>query len=879
MTLPCAFGRSGIGCYLAAGVVALGVRVALADTAVTIAGNAYTLTAHPRVLFDGPDGPMVECLQDPDGAGPRVAPQASERNPAFVALEAQIRGCVGTELPCTRDSIAADALLAALDWFMDNSQTRSLAAVRHWLNHVEEIATAGSGFGCGLTNADCGLGPRLDQASADLAFYALAYTLIRDRLSQAERTAFARKILNGFGATDEGCKNQLRPPPGGVVDELQPWDADTCGLVWMLQHHTYNPRGRTIGFAKTALARSISAEQDFIPVASVADLPARFPYRLSIDGGEVVQVTAADGTKLAVARAQLGTTATAVISGKPVYYSRVIPNVGTDDYAHSFVIQRLFGYAFIGNALADDSDAARQLLDAAVDDWLKYVHPKNKDMWTGFQQGGSGDAGAGQLTQNAAMTAMLMRFKGSPSLDKSGGDWLKHAVPAYLLATLPPAPDRFVPWGQPDVALSASFDSHQWAPILSGIYGPSNEASQYWNHWQRKVTGQYDAAHLRRDEARRLLPYALMYYQESDPSLDYKDAYTPQRAFTVVDGTASRGLAAWISRGGWTNPHDTLVFANAFPSAWSLDHIGAGAPGAYKIYKNGWVLTENGPHDTGAGADTNMPIFGDAANLTPSRLVSVTRVANDDRHHAYSYFQINSQAAYHAKASVTRALRSIVHLKKAGTQDYVFVYDSLESWAGTTKTINLYFDKTAGEEGAMTSSTLPNLVWTGPDRRSSSTLVMPSGAAVAAGYTPLADAHQVAVCASTDGKTCDAENTVAAFLVVHRPSIDVADVMPRISGLQTISANFVGAQVEGDHPSVVVFPAAGVPRAGISFTTSYAGRGQLLVTGMEAGLYDVNRDGVTICKDVAVEAAAETVYCELESGAIELVRVSEDLRH
>ena len=47
------------------------------------------------------------------------------------------------------------------------------------------------------------------------------------------------------------------------------------------------------------------------------------------------------------------------------------------------------------------------------------------------------------------------------------------------------------------------------------------------------------------------------------------------------------------------------------------DHIGTGAPGAYRLYKNGWVLSENGPtdKDTGAGGNSNMPLFGGAANL------------------------------------------------------------------------------------------------------------------------------------------------------------------------------------------------------------------------------------------------------------------------
>lgn len=858
--------------WLLAGCLVFQVAAALADTAVTVAGHSYALTPHPRVLFDGPDGALTTRLKDPDGAGPKVAPQAHDANPAFVALKHHIRECVGAPAACRPDAPAAFVLLAALDWFMDNSQAGSLAAARHWLNHIEDVATAGVGFGCDVTLPDCGRAALLDQASADLAMYALAYTLVRAQLSAAERETFARKMLNDVRTTyGDTCRNQLQASNGSAT--LRPWDGETCGLVWMLRNHGYNPQGRTIGFAKTSLARAITAEQSSITVRSRTGLPGTTPYFLSINGREAVEVTAAEQNELTVRRGQLGTTAAAAVSGKPVYYTRVVPNIGTDDYAHSSVIQKLYGYAFIGNALADDSEAARALLDVAVDDWLKYVHPKNKDMWTGFQQGGSSDFGsARQLTQNAAMTALLTRFGGAPSLDTSGGDWLKRAVPAYLYSTLPPAPEQLVPWGQPAVARSPSYPSHQWAAILSGLYGPESDESKYWNHWQRRVTAQYSAERLRREDAVELLPFALMYYQESDPGADYRNAYLPQRAFTRVDGTASRALAAWISRTGWSDPGDTLIFANAFPSAWSLDHIGAGAPAAYKIYRNGWVLTENGPNDTGAGIDTNMPIFGDAASLTPSRLVSVTRVSNDDRDGAYAYIQINSQAAYHARANVIRSLRSIVHLKEPGTQDYVVVYDSLESSAGTAKTIHLYFDKTDGEASTMTSSTLPTFGWTAPNRALSIAVVMPSGAV--ATYSSLPDAHRVAVCVSADGKSCDTENRATAFLMVHRPSVRTADAMPAATLLSRISAEFVGVQIEGDGPKVAVFPAGGVPRAGVSFTTTHRGTAQVLVTGIEAGVYDVKRNGTTVCGGIAVNAAAETVYCKLEAGSIEVAPVT-----
>ena len=69
-------------------LLALAARPALAAD-VTIGGSTYALAAHPRLFLDGPSGTITTRLRDPDGAGPRVAPQATDANPAYVALKAQ----------------------------------------------------------------------------------------------------------------------------------------------------------------------------------------------------------------------------------------------------------------------------------------------------------------------------------------------------------------------------------------------------------------------------------------------------------------------------------------------------------------------------------------------------------------------------------------------------------------------------------------------------------------------------------------------------------------------------------------------------------------------------------------------------------------------
>lgn len=854
--------RSPLPSFVVAALACL-LAVPAAATTVRLAGADHELAAHPRLLFDGPSGARVAALADPDGAGPKVSVRAAAANPPFAAV-ADLRACVAATPPCVRDTLAADTLLAALDWFMDRSQQASLRAARHWLDNIETLVTPGHGFGCSEGEPDCGIGAASDRVAADLVLVSLAYTLVRSEMAPVARADLARKLLNGVPGTAP-CRNQRTA--AGVAA----WTADTCGLVWRLQRDADNLRGRSIGFAATSLAAAVAPEQTTLRVTSPAALPATPPYLLSLDGIEVVRIVAAAGADLEGERGVAGTRAGSFRSGVPVYAAHTLPATGTADAVRSGVVARLAAYAFVGNAFADDSPAAAALFAAAADDWLTQVQPKNRDMWTGFQQGGSGAFGSTQLGANAALTALL-RQVGGAAADRSGGAWLRNAVPAYLMTTLPGDPTRFLPWGEPATAASPDFGGQLWAPLLVALYGPESIEAQHWNHWQREVAQRWTPEVFARPENRAHAALALAFADADDPRRDYTAELPLQRAFRAVDGNPSRALAAWVSREGWRDAADTLVFQSLFAGGWGRDHAGAGAPGAYRIYAGGWLLGENGPNDTGAGVDTNMPLFGGTADLTPSRLLSVQRELDDDPHGAVAYLQLNSQAAYHARASAARALRSLVHFKKPGTRDYVVVYDSLQSVEPRAKTIHLHYDVSPEEESAMTSAQLPTLVWTGPDRRLSTTVVLPRPPQVAATYSREAHAHRVALCASVDGTTCAVDNIDAAFLVVHRPATAVDDTMPPVRLIEKVDPGFVAVQIEGRDAKVAVFPAAGVSRPGVTLETSHAGVAQLLVTGLQAGTYDVRVDGGGGCEGIVVKPSAEALACEVGAGVVRVTR-------
>jgi hypothetical protein len=912
-------------------------------TDVTIGGNTYTLTAHPRLFLDGPGGTITTRLADPDGAGAGVAPQATDANPAFVALKVQVRDCRAAPTYCSnRSERSTTVLLLALDWYMDNSQTDSLAAAIWNLNNVELWATAGFGFGCDIRDPYCGLSSFADWPSWDMGVLAQVYSIVRSEMSAGEKTAYAQKMFNDDTAGyEDGCTNQLQEEvgatvtytsgttvvsgtnlsgltagrsvymrgattggwatiatvdsaiaitlsgapqyalggnspsvTGGKIYELKPWSATTCGMAWMLQHHSFSPAVSGLnGYLALATASSYTIGATSIVVASAAGLPAA-PFYIGIPGtGEIMKVTNVAGTTLSVDRGQLGTSATASqFPPRAVNYSRYIPTVGSGDYANNLVIQKIYGYLLAAIALADDSAQAASYVGWAADAWLTNVYPTNRDMWTGFQQGGSTNYGPGrQLSQNFSVVAALKNIPagGSPSLDKSGGTWLTQFTNGFLYTGLPLGPAFTLPWGQPDIASYSDYYAQMWAPFQTYLLGAASDAAKYWQYLQRTTVALYTSSNLTTGANERIIPWALMFWLEADATADYTAALPTQKAFNVVDGDATRSLNSWVSRTGWTSSSDTLVYLNAFNLSVTGDHIGTGQPGAYKMYKFGWALSENGAKDTGQGGNSNIPIFGGATNLKSVAQNQRADIDKVDAGTGWAFTRTNLSNAYTTTAGATRALRYLVHFKKAASPDYLVHYDDLATSSAKTIGFSLFYDKTSGEASSITA-TLPDIVWTGPNRRLSTKVVLPSGVGVGRAAYSLTNSFQQYVYASTDGSTAAAV-TAAEFLVVHRPSTSTSDTMPTVAALGTIDANFAGVQIEGTAPSVAVFPKAGLYHESTTFTSTHSDTAQYVVTGLEAGIYDVVRGVTTIVDDETIDSNG-TIAFESEAGAFTITR-------
>jgi hypothetical protein len=446
-----------------------------------------------------------------------------------------------------------------------------------------------------------------------------------------------------------------------------------------------------------------------------------------------------------------------------------------------------------------------------------------------------------------------------------------------LYFSLPGAPLNVVPWGQADIAETVvSYQNRTHIPNIIALYSGSDEA-KYVDYWQRSYVNQYSATVMQSGSGYRITPLQLIYNTEAGVAVDWRPVLPTQRAFNTVDSETKRPISGWISRTGWDSAADSLVFASAYDINYTTDHMGTGNPGSYKIWKNGWLLNENGSSgdkDTGVGINSNMIVFGGAANLkTPAQWQDPDMSITDGDPapaSAWAYARIDLVGAYTPAATASRALRHIAHFKKPDTQDYLIVYDDVASKAGTTKEIRLHYDRTAGESSGLTTTTLPDIVWTGPNRRLSTRIVLPATAAMSSEVPSPNNSQRQKICMSADGSTCDALNESAEFLLVHRPSASTLDVMPATELLAS-SSNFRALQMADDTaPKVAVFPRRGRSYSEASFTSTHSGKAQILVLGLTPGTYKVSGP-VTLAGQVVGTSGA--LYLEGEAGAYVIARM------
>ena len=920
---------------------------------VRIDGNHYTYDEHPRVFFDGPHGPLTTSLKDPDGREGSVAPRVSPGDAAYEAMRKVVRPCVADHVRCRSANRSFVTALAALDWFMDNDQTRSLAAVKYWLNHIE-MAFGGGGvktqFGCDYRVPDCGLGSLPDWRGLDMPYYMMAYTLVRSEMSSAERATFARKMLNDVESANEDgtCDPQFRKLDGvridyqggsttltaasglsalragrtifakrkevdsregygglgvvktvdsdttvtlekplaywsgpsyggisnGVLLELQPWGTDSCGAVWMLKNDS-NPFPVTFGHRRVVHnVTDVSASSTTVTVDDASGLP-RPPFPMRMRRGEWVNVTGVSGNTLTIERGHWGTAAQPQpASGKAdkttMIYNKYAPRGATNgDPTNNRFTTKTAALMSIGIALLDDDPRARVVLEESIETYRDYTQPRLSREWTGLSRSGGRYQFARTYTNVTQMADMTRRLRGSPSLDFTGGNWLKNVVYEVLYLGRPDAnATDLIGWGEP-IAGAPEEWNHNWLAFVLAFY-PRSEEAAYIRNWVEDAAGLYSERMLQRGSHYRELVWYLIHLGPGDPKRSYR-SLPLARAFNEVDDPPGRPQAAWVSRTGWSSPDDTVVFADARRINRGSDHHGLGGPGSYRIYKGGYLMTDNHRNENSELANTNMLLFAGKPNLRSARKDDQeVWLDRDAVGSGWAYARIDSTRAYTKAARATRVLRHLVHFTRGAPArpDHLVVYDDVASSAGNTKSFNLHYDKTSKQTSAMSDPSVPSLAWTGPDRRLGTAVVLPSGPGVAGTYKPVKDAHRLTLCASADGTACDATNTSAEFLLVHRPSLSPTDTMPSVELLESDDGHRAVQIGDPTTPMVAVFPRAGKEYGAVELTSDHGGKGQYLVVGLVPGSYDVSRGETGIVVEGASVGTDGALHFESASGEL-----------
>ena len=854
--------------------------------------TASTMRPHPIGYFDGPSGPRTTAMFDPLN-------KANTANPSYTVVRnnaadyiANYGGRWGYEL--ARAQFRGHPTMdSALTWKLDGNVAARDAALFGMRNPDQLMGSSA----CDEADKDCRL--PLNSLAAFPFYgsisYLQAYTLMRDEMTPAERSAFFEYFLSDLPWSQAGVnytgtsliKPQLRATTGTVtatsfgttvtgagtafttqttVGDFIIFPADSYGKPYMVQSIESDtsltvtaPIFSFTGVGSLTNATWLSAPRWNPSMYGFVWNQKHFVFTPLNGGGEPPP-----GSPYAVASPYLGD-----LSG---FYQ-----IG--DHNHS--IDRAVAMYLIGlTACADDPRGC--LLASMAHEWMNdRALPYALQIWTGFSQVNPiyhQQNTTGRVLTWAAWTKNS--FVGEPdplagtNIRQELADWMSYGTIPKLAAHVPNAENYLV---SPNVdrmasALMAMADD-KTAAHSRHLYWWLNNVPWYNNGTQTYGTGAVGYA---------TGGWAWEHYVLYEPTTIPLPPTETSHLFTDANGarcTATFGTNCppaedvrrfGISRTDWSESSTYVAFnATGFGCR---DHCGDDLGGYFFIFKEGRPMLAG---DTGSYmgsiqqrgyvevGGTGNYYFAEPAIGTPTPWLAGTN--------EYLFMRTDLTKTYNAAAEVNSLDRQIIHLKQ-GAHDYVIdhVAGTFAS-AQSVKGLQHYNLDDCGTPSATTCASINRAGATANHTQSNARLNSrvfavnspvridtESGSETNGSYAAgSGGSFRWHVCPTTNGSSCAAATDIEWF-VVHQPSSDPGATLPPM--VSSTSGIFRTIEIQDPvSPKFAAFTSLGATALNLSFTTTHSATGQYVITGLGSGAYDITRDGNLIATSVAVSASSHSL--------------------
>ena len=859
----------------------------------------YSLEAQPRLWLDGPGGTLTRALQDPDGAGPQLAPRAVASNVPWNSMTSWLDNNSiqqnyqwnGPQFPLFRGGSFSAILAMALRWFSDNSQATALAGAKHWLTNAERITET---LACDETLPACGNSTDSDYGAGYFTIpIAQTYSLVRSQLTTQETRRILDMLLND-NTDSNTCTNMYTPGSGVVVSATSnPQVMIGSGTNWK----------STLSPGDTILLPTLREPRVVVSVDSDTQIHYRSTNLAGIAfSGQYTYEIAHPwqpgncGWSFWAKHSGAST-----LSIYPDY--KTLGGLGLQDLHSNQFLTKEAVFLAVGLATADDDDRGARMAEGAAN-WFEDIgFPLYHKFWTGPAQIDS-QYGPDRFGEFMDEIVQNLRNATGGVIDYTRGNWLKNRAMFDIYEWLPTSGpytwSEGLVWGTSALSLrnvTKGLDGGQLPALIAG----SDEA-QYLTYFAKNVRGDYTKSGLNIGSC-----YACpFYYAFSDPSsngIDYRTLINTSKAFihTDVEATSpTTNTSMIIDRTGFSSPSDTILHIMAVDVERDTNHLssattGSSNPASYSVYKNGYLLAEDLGRGVmrSAGGYVNwdqksmyMEIGGiedlkDSNGTTVFADVEVPRYADGGsgpNMNKYMYALVDASGAYNATAAITRLNRHFIDFK-GGTQQAIVVYDDVQTSSGKLKRTYLHYPNNGQSgEGTTTFSQANSSITSigGPSGGALLTKVLFPGVP---GFTyvdspdgtypgGVGQTFRVSICAGAGASAsgCDANNTQGEFVVVHLPMMAQGNLTAAANLMAAVDPGFIGVEVAGVSPKIAVLSRGGLLQDHVSFSSSQPLNSQIMVAGLAAGVYDVTRDGSRIAT-ITVSDHDNTLYFESTGGA------------